>query len=35
MVKPLHPKDLTALIVEDDRNDAAITARALNTFGIK
>jgi CheY-like chemotaxis protein len=35
MVKPLHPKDLTALIVEDNRNDATITARALNTFGIK
>jgi CheY-like chemotaxis protein len=35
MVKPLHPKDLTALIVEDDGNDAAIVARALNTFGIK
>jgi len=35
MVKPLHPKDLTALVVEDDHNDAAITARALNTFGIK
>jgi len=35
MVKPLHPKDLTALIVEDNHNDATITARALNTFGIK
>jgi CheY-like chemotaxis protein len=35
MVKPLHPKDLTALIVEDSHNDATITARALNTFGIK
>jgi DNA-binding response OmpR family regulator len=35
MVKPLHPKDLTALIVEDNRNDAAIVGRALNTFGIK
>jgi CheY-like chemotaxis protein len=35
MVKPLHPKDLTALVVEDDHNDATIAARALNTFGIK
>lgn len=34
-LRPLNPKDATVLVVEDDRNDAIITVRALETFGIK
>ena len=35
MLKPLLPTAVTALIVEDSRNDAAIIERALQTFGIR
>lgn len=35
MYMPLHPKDTSALIVEDSPNDIAILERALQTFGIK
>jgi ActR/RegA family two-component response regulator len=33
--RPLYPTDITVLIVEDDRDDAVIMARALQTFGTK
>jgi ActR/RegA family two-component response regulator len=33
--RPLYPRDNTVLIVEDDRDDATIMARALQTFGTK
>ena len=33
--RPLYPTDSTVLIVEDDRDDAMIMARALQTFGTK
>ena len=35
MPRPLYPRDNTVLIVEDDRDDATIMARALQTFGTK
>ena len=35
MMKPLLPSVATALIVEDNRDDAVIMERALQTFGIK
>jgi CheY-like chemotaxis protein len=34
MVEPLYPKHIRALVVEDNRDDAAILTRALKTFGI-
>jgi ActR/RegA family two-component response regulator len=35
MPRPLYPTHTTALIIEDNRDDAAIMARALQTFGVK
>ncbi len=34
-LRPINAKDAIVLVVEDDRNDAIITVRALETFGIK
>ena len=33
--RPFYPTDSTVLIVEDDRDDAMIMVRALETFGTK
>jgi CheY-like chemotaxis protein len=35
MVGPLNPRDSSALIVEDNPDDALLVARALETFGLR